>query len=298
MSVSRIDELEDEVQPAATTQGSLLRYALSAVAFLGGLGALELARGRFQRSQVFLPSKYPTGIWDPSIYGVPYEDVWFESEDRTSLHGWWIPHARATATLIYCHGNSGSIADRIGIYRQLRRLKLNIFTFDYRGFGRSSGQPSESGLFADARAAYDLLLGRPEIDPAKVLVFGHSLGGAVAIDLAVHRPAAGLVVQSSFTNLRAMAREMYPTAPIHWLTRNEFRSIEKVGRLEMPKLFIHGSEDGTVPYRMGEELFAEAAEPKTWLPVPNAGHNDVHRHRPFRYFRTISKFRKRCTARR
>lgn len=285
----------------ASSSGSVLgrwaRYGVPSLAVAGGIGALEVLRGRFQRSHLFMPSRYPTGMWDPSAFGMAYEDVWFESEDGVALHGWWIEHPKAVATVVYCHGNTGSIADRIGLYRHLRRMKVNIFAFDYRGYGRSEGVPSEKGLYADVRAACDQVTEAIGVDDDDLLLFGHSLGGAVAIEGALHRPVAALVVQSSFTDLRAMARHYYPGLPVHFFARNGFRSIDKVGRLTMPKLFIHGTEDGHVPIDEGRQLFAAAAEPKQWYPVRNAGHNDVHRHGSLRYFRTLTRFRKRHLGR-
>ncbi len=271
-----------------------LRYALGGAAVAGAVAGLEFIRSRFQQRQMFVPSRYPTGIWEPSTYGLPYRDIWFESEDGVALHGWWIEHEKARATVVYCHGNAGSIADRLAIYLELRRLKINIFTFDYRGYGRSAGRPTEDGVCADVRAAVDYVTGELGKAPSRTLLFGHSMGGAVAIDGALHRPVAGLVVQSSFTDVRSMAHHFHPSSPVRWLARNAFRSIEKVPRLALPKLFIHGTADGTVPFSMGEQLFAAAVEPKQWLAVPQAGHNDVHRHRPLRYYRAIGRFYRGC----
>lgn len=281
-------------EPRGSAGDRLLLYTLPPLALAGGLGAFELLRGRYQRSQVFLPSRYPTGIWDPSLYGLPFVDAWFESEDGLKLHGWWVEYPKALATVIYCHGNSGSIADRIDVFRQLRRLKINIFAFDYRGYGRSAGEPSEKGLFQDVRAACDYVTRELGVDFSELLLFGHSLGGAVAVDGAMHRPVAGLVVQSSFTDLRDMVRYLYPNFPMHLVIRNEFRSIAKVGKLTMPKLFLHGTEDGAVPFALGQRLYEAAADPKSWHPVANAGHNDIYLHGGMRYFRALSKFRKRC----
>lgn len=271
----------------------LRRVAVSSLALAGGVGLLEILRARFQKGQVFLPEPYPVGVWDPWNHGLPAEDVWFAS-DGVRLHGWWVPYAGARATVLYCHGNAGNLGDRVHIFRQLRRMRVEIFAFDYRGYGRSEGEPSEKGLFADARAAYDLVVGERGVDPARVILFGHSLGGAVAVDTAVNRPAAGLVVQSSFTDLCDMARCFYPSVPMHLITRNEFRSIEKVGRLTMPKLFIHGTEDPTVPFELGQRLYEAAAEPKEWFPISGAGHNDVYRFGGLPYFRALARFRERC----
>lgn len=274
-----------------------LRFAVPPLALIGAVGALELFRRRFESGRLFLPTRYPDGSWDPQAEGVVHEDVYFPSTDRTRLHGWWLEHPEAKTTLIYCHGNRGSIADRLRIFRQLLRIKANVFAFDYRGYGRSTGTPSERGLYADVRAAIDLLTERGH--PLESLVlFGHSMGGAVAIDGAWHRAVGGLVVQSSFTQLKDMARHRYPDLPMHWITSNNFRSIEKVPYLEMPKLFVHGTADEVVPYHHGEELFRAAAEPKTFLRVPDAGHHDVPDKGGLRYFHRLVRFRRELERRR
>jgi fermentation-respiration switch protein FrsA (DUF1100 family) len=294
LPADELDGPELELEPPdGDSAAKPLRMALPALIAAAGLGAVELARRRFQHSQVFVPDRFPNGIWDPSGFGLAAEDVWFSSEDGTELHGWWMPHPRAAGALLYCHGNSGSLAHRVGYFLQLRRLKVHVFAFDYRGYGRSEGQPSEQGIYRDARSAYRHLTGPLGQDSERIILFGHSLGGAVAIETAQHCDIAGLVVQSSFTSIRDMAKEMRPGLPLHLITRNQFRSIEKVPRLSMPKLFIHGSADGTVPHHMGEELFTAAAEPKEWHTVPRAGHNDLFRRGGVRYLRRLVRFRKR-----
>ncbi|MFQ5350437.1 MAG: alpha/beta hydrolase, partial [Thermoanaerobaculia bacterium] len=217
----------------------------------------------------------------------------FPAGAGVELHGWWIPHRRALGTVLYCHGSSGSIGHRVEVLAALQQLRTNLFAFDYRGYGRSTGQPSEAGLFQDARAAWDHLVEQLEVAPEEIILFGHSLGGAVAIDCALDRAAAGLVVESSFTQVRDMARASYP-GPVHLVARNQFRSIHKVGRLNLPKLFIHGGSDERVPPALGRHLYEAAAEPKELYLVPGAGHNDVHRHGGLRYLRRISRFRTRC----
>lgn len=269
----------------------ILRYSVPSLAVLGGLGALELFRRRFEQGRVFLPSRYPDGSWDPGSAGLDHQDLYFPSEDGTRLHGWFFEHPGARTTLIYCHGNRGSIADRLDIFRQMFRIKVNVFAFDYRGYGRSEGVPSERGLFADVRAAIDLLVDRGHPLPS-LLLFGHSLGGAVAVDGAWRRPVGGLVVQSSFTQLKDMARHRYPDLPMHWITSNNFRSIEKVPFLKMPKLFIHGTADEVIPYAHGETLYRAAAEPKSFLRVPNADHHDVPQKGGLRYFHRLIRFRR------
>lgn len=283
-------------EPRLPNSRTMLRYTLPSLALVGTVSMLELLRHRFQHSHTYFPSKYPTGIWDPSVYGVTVEDVWFESEDGVALHGWWMSHPKPTATLVFCHGNTGSIGDWVGLYPKLLRLKVNLFVFDYRGYGRSAGEPREDGLFSDVRAALDYVHEERQIDWSQLILFGHSLGGAVATDGALHRPVAGLVVQASFTQTKDMARVVYPNVPVHLFTRNQFRSIEKVPLLDMPKLFIHGTEDGTIPYEIGRRLYAAAADPKDWYEVPRAGHNDVDKHGSICYFRRLRKFFKDCVA--
>ncbi len=256
---------------------SLVRRAMPGLLTAGAVGALGQLRNRFEHSQMFLPEVYPNGIWDPAPFGLQAEDVWFESTDGVRLHGWWIQHPRAKGTLLYCHGNAGNLSSQIGAYQALRRFKLNVFALDYRGYGRSSGTPSERGLFADVRAAYRYLTEERGEPPTRIVLYGHSLGGAVAIDAALDCEVAALVVQATFTNTRDVARERFRTVPMHWLASTKFRSIDKVPKITVPKFFIHGSEDGTIPYAMGDALYQAAAEPKQWASVPRAGHLDVHR---------------------
>ena len=255
-----------------------------------------MLRNRLQRSQVFAPVKYPDGIWQPEAYGLPAEDVWFTSADGVRLHAWWVPHPKARGAVLYCHGNNGNISHRLGALLDIRRMKVSVLAFDYRGYGRSEGEPSEDGVYADVRAAFHHLTGPLGVDPAQVLLFGHSLGGAVAIDAARDCEVGGLVVQSSFTHIRDMVRTLYPRLPLHFVVRNQFRSVDKVAELEMPKLFIHGSDDPTVPLSLGRRLYESAADPKEWFEIPRAGHNDVYRHGGFRYYWRLQRFAKRCLA--
>jgi uncharacterized protein len=269
------------------------RSWLAALAPIAALGALEYARRRFLHERLFLPAPITDGKADPADFGLEPEDIHFASEDGTKLHGWWLTHPQAEMTMVYCHGNRGNIADRVDVLRWLLRFKTHVFAFDYRGYGKSAGKPSEEGLFADVRAALDELVKRG-IPLERIILLGHSLGGAVAIDGAFNRPVAGLIVQSSFTQLKDMARHRYPDLPLHLITSHQFRSIEKVPHLAMPKLFIHGTADEVIPFHHGEKLFAAAAEPKHFLSVGGASHQDVHLKGSLRYLYHISRFRRFC----
>jgi pimeloyl-ACP methyl ester carboxylesterase len=272
------------------------RIAIPSIALVAGGGISAYARNRFQTAHLFAPDRYPLGFWNPEAHGLPAEDDWFEAEDGARLHGWWIPHPTAWGTILYCHGNNGNITNRIEAFQNLRRLGVNLFAFDYRGYGRSEGEPTEAGVYRDVRAAWDHLVAKRGDSPKSILLFGHSLGGAVAIDGALHREVAGLVVQATFTQVRDMARTIYPGVPLHLIARNQFRSIGKVARLRMPKLFIHGSEDGTVPIDHGRRLFAAAAAPKEWYEVPRAGHSELHRHGGLRYYGRLQRFGRLCLS--
>jgi pimeloyl-ACP methyl ester carboxylesterase len=285
--------------PAAASRTWLTllgRVALPSLALVAGGGLSAYARNRLQTAHLFAPDRFPLGIWNPEAHGLTVEDDWFEAEDGTRLHGWWIPHATAWGTILYCHGNNGNVTNRIEALLDLRRLGVNLFAFDYRGYGRSEGAPTEAGVYRDARAAWDHLVGERGESPKSILVFGHSLGGAIAIDCALHREIPGLVVQSSFTQVRDMARTVYPRLRLHLIARNQFRSIEKVGRLRMPKLFIHGGEDAKVPTEHGRRLFAAAAEPKEWYEVPRAGHSELHRFGGLRYYGRLQRFGRLCLS--
>ncbi|MEM9556219.1 MAG: alpha/beta hydrolase [Acidobacteriota bacterium] len=300
--LQRLPETELEPAEAEPLPLRLLRAGIAPLvlaAGVGGVGALELARSRFQQSRLFEPTRHPHGEWDPSVYGIEFEDIEFESADGTRLHGWWMPVRGAASTLVYCHGNSGSIGDRLPIYqRLLALLRVNLFAFDYRGYGRSEGVPTEKGVLADARAALDWVRTERRVVPESTLLLGHSLGGAVAIDTALHREVAGLIVQSSFTQLRDMARVRYPDLPLHWITRNGgFSSIDKVARLEVPKLFVHGAEDETIPFDHGVQLWHAASAPKAFLTLRRARHNDLHVRGSLLYHSALRRFHRACLGR-
>lgn len=263
---------------------------------IGGIGALGYIRGRYQHNSLYGPDRLPEGIEAAGASELTTEDVWFQAPDGVGLHGWWIAHPEARGTILYCHGSSGSIVHRVDVFVGLARLRMNVLAFDYRGYGQSAGVPSEHGLFTDVRAAYDHLVGPLAQQPERLLLFGHSLGGAVAIDAARDRAAAGLVVEASFTDLKDMARTLYPQLPLHWVCRNEFRSVEKVAELRLPKLFVHGTADATVPLGVGRRLFEVAAEPKELYLVDRGGHNDLHVQGGEAYLHRLERFTRLCLS--
>lgn len=287
------DEVTDREKAAPAAPSRLLSVALSSLAVAGGLGAIGYIRGPYQRGKMFLPNQLPNGGSDPSG-PLPSVDVRFATEDGVELHGWWLEHPRARATVVYCHGSAGHLLHHGGILETLYGLEVSLLAFDYRGYGESGGEPSEEGLYRDARAAWDHVTGELGRAPQSTLLFGHSLGGAVAVDAALYRPAAGLVVQASFTGVREMARLRHPQ--LSWVARQQFSSIEKVAHLDLPKLFLHGTADETIPLEHSHELFTRASSPRQLYLVPQAGHNDVHVQGGIHYRRQLSSFIDRCLS--
>jgi len=219
---------------------------------------------------VFFPS-HEMAV-SPSVMEIPWEDVYFKTKDKVTINAWLFKNPHARSTLIFAHGNAGNMSDRLFKVKFFYDLGLNVFIFDYRGYGKSGGKPSEAGIYLDAQGAYDHLRSLGHINMDKIIFYGASLGGTVVIDLATHRNAALLVVESSITNAQDMARIYYPFVPFFILSL-KFNSIDKVRQLTIPKLFIHSPDDQVVPYRIGQKLFEAAAEPKEFLKI-QGGHND------------------------
>ena len=224
-------------------------------------------------SLLYLPSR--AILQTPAAAGLRFADVALRTEDGERLHGWWIPaSAPVIGHVLLCHGNAGNVGDRIPHVALLSAAGFDVLAFDYRGYGRSSGRPSELGTYRDVRAARDALLQQEGVDAARVLYLGESLGGAVALALAVDVQPAGLILQSTFTSVRDMARLHYPLVP-RALVPDAYPSLRLIRRLEAPLLVLHGDRDRIVPVMHGEELFAAAPGPKRIEVFAAVAHNDV-----------------------
>ena len=226
-------------------------------------GAMALAAPgnplvRLMNALLFFPSREI--LETPAV---PYEDVAIGA-----LHGWWVPATAPTiGQVLLFHGNAGNIGDRVPHITLLSAAGFDVLAFDYRGYGRSAGRPSEQATYEDARAARDAL------GPGRTIYLGESLGGAIALELAVHHPPAGLILQSTFTSIRGMARKHYPIVP-RALVPDAYPSLDLIPRLRAPLLVLHGSRDEIVPLMDGEALYEAAPEPKR-IEVLDAGHNDM-----------------------
>ncbi len=207
----------------------------------------------------------------PDQYGLKYEDIMFETEDKVSVNGWIVPSPDSRITVIFCHGNGGNISHRMDKVLFFRSLNVNQLIFDYRGYGKSEGHPSEEGLYRDARAAYDLA--KKRFPKTRIIVFGESLGGAVAVELALGRDVRGVILEDTFTSVREMCKEVFPLLP-KLIIRDQYNTARKIGKLKVPVFIMHSPEDEIVPYAMGRKLFQAASEPKEFLAL-NGPHNEA-----------------------
>jgi uncharacterized protein len=255
-----------------------------------------------QRELVFFPTRDVER--SPATLGLRSDDVRVRvGGDASSLHGWWVAADAADApAILYLHGNDlniGSEADLDRIAR-LHRLGFSVLAVDYRGYGRSDGPfPSEEQVYEDAEAAWTYVIQERRIDPKQAFIYGHSLGGAVAIDLALRHPeAAGLIVESAFTSIADLARAMYRMFPTDLLVNQRFDALAKVPKLRVPVLFIHGTADSEVPHAMSERLFDVAPAPKWLTLVPGGGHEDSGRVDEERYARAVQDLLDTVRARR
>jgi uncharacterized protein len=292
----------------------------------------------FERANLYFPDKHEFAT--PDQVGLPYEDVWMRTSDGVRIHGWFILASKqglagsqglsglsgsanqtvptglngqtgqTGKTLLFCHGNAGNISHRLDKVKRLLPLGVNVFLFDYRGYGQSDGRPSEQGTYRDGDAAYQWLVqklsfprasgGNPAMDPPpetarddgkrKIILYGESLGGAVAAELAVRHPeAAGLILESAFTSTVDMARRFFPRLPARWVIRNRYDTFSKVRGMRMPLLVLHSRQDDIVPFSMAERNLAAAGGPKQLAELVG-DHNEGYIDSGSRYTEPILKF--------
>ena len=236
-----------------------------------------------ERSGLFFPSR--DFYSSPAAEGLAFEDVHFDSAGN-ELHGWYIP-ASGNQVVLWMHGNAGNIADRLDQAVEMKRvLGVSSFMFDYRGYGKSEGRPSEKGLYQDAEAAFKWLTETRGINPGNIILYGHSLGSAVSVDLALEKGmnAGGMVLESPFTSAADVARTIYFGLPVGLVMSVKLDNIGRIGEVKMPILIIHGVSDTVIPFEMGKKLFDAAPEPKTFLPIAGGDHSDCYYVAPEEYW--------------
>jgi len=209
----------------------------------------------------------------PGELGLDFESVVFTSGDGLLLSGWYIPAENSELTVLFCHGNGGNMMHRLDSINIFHNLGLNCFIFDYRGYGTSEGKLSEKGTYLDARAAYEWLREEKEIPPDDIIIFGRSLGGSIAAQLASRVEAKALIIESSFTSYVDMGKKFYPYMPVRWFARFSYRTIDYVKSVHCPVMIIHSRDDEIVSFEFGLELYEAANEPKEFVEI-FGGHND------------------------
>lgn len=210
----------------------------------------------------------------PQDIGLDYETLWLETADGERLHGWYVPVSAARATLLFCHGNAGNISHRLETLRNFHELGLNVLIFDYRGYGQSTGKPSEAGTYRDADAAWHYLLDARRLAPHDIIIAGRSLGAAVAAELASRTVPAAVLLESAFISVPAMAAEIYPWLPPGLPGLYRYDNLARLAQVTRPLLLVHSRDDEIIPVAHARALFAAAREPKQYLEL-RGGHNDA-----------------------
>ncbi len=248
---------------------------LLAVGLFLGYGTLVATAYFSQTRMLFLPDLPGRAVLrTPASRGLAFEEVSLVASDGVGLHGWYLPHPRAVQTLLFCHGNAGNISHRLDSLEVFHELGLSVLIFDYRGYGKSGGSPSESGSYRDVKAAWAFLVDEKGIPPNRIILYGRSLGAAVAAALPDRNRAAALILESTFTSVPDLAQALYPWLPARWLSRYRYDTLGGLGGLSVPLLVVHSRDDEIIPFSHARRLFDAAREPKQLLEL-RGGHNDA-----------------------
>jgi fermentation-respiration switch protein FrsA (DUF1100 family) len=228
----------------------------------------------------------------PRQAGLEFDDIFFTARDGVRLNGWFVPHREARSTLVWFHGNAGNIGHRVDNIKLLHDLvKVNIFIFDYRGYGRSEGAPTEEGTYLDGEAALALMRERLGVDGAeRIVLFGRSLGAAVATEMATRFQSQALILESPFLSIAALARLFFPALPIGPFLQIRYDVQATIKKIKVPVLVLHGDRDGVVPFEQGKLVFAAAPEPKKFFIIAGADHNDTYVVGGEAYYRQLKEF--------
>lgn len=245
------------------------------VAVAAGILLVVITLRVIENQLIYFPPRYPEGFPSAQTVEREVEDVWLLTADGVRINAFYRSNPASKQVLLWFHGNAENIGYGLDHQRSLATIGVNILAVDYRGYGKSEGKPGEAGVYRDADAAYDYLIKLRHFHAEEIIIYGHSLGGAVAVNLASRRPCGGLIVQSSFTSARAMARRMFAIPLIEYAAKSRFDSLQKIRDVHAPILIVHGTRDEVVPFEMGQQLFAAAPEPKRFYPIEGAGHNNL-----------------------
>jgi len=280
---------------ATATRGRRKRLLPRTVLYVGlalviavALLFVGIRSGVIERSFIYFPDR--DLIADPAYVGLPFEEISFATSDRVQLHGWFVPGEKE-ATWLWFHGNAGNISHRLENLKLLHdELGVSVFLFDYRGYGRSEGTPSEEGTYRDGEAALAYLRSREDVNPDRIVYFGRSLGAGIAVELAISHPPFALILESPVPSIPELARRHYPFLPVWPLLRTKYDSLAKIEKVAVPLLVLHGDRDDVVPFGAGRKLFEAANEPKQFYTIRGAGHNDTYLVGGEEYFGALRRF--------
>jgi fermentation-respiration switch protein FrsA (DUF1100 family) len=260
----------------------------AALSFAALLLALFLGFRWYEQESMYYPTREI--VRTPAAAGLPFEDVALATPDGETLHGWWVPSGRTEAPVVlFFHGNGGNVSHRLEKLAVFRSLGADTLIIDYRGYGRSTGTPSEHGMYSDARAAYEWLTETRRVAPDRIVVYGESLGCAVGVHLAAEARTGGVVVESGFTSVPDIAQKRLPFLPVQWVLKHRFDTLDKVPRIDAPLLILHSREDELFEMSHPERLLAAARPPKRLVEL-QGGHNDAFLVSADAYHDALAKF--------
>ncbi len=250
------------------------------------VNAQQKAKGRtLDETLLFFPVKHPQGNWKPA--GLDFEDTAFQADDGTKLHGWYCPCKNPRAVVLYAHGNGGNLSYDAELMKHLQKqLRVTVLTFDYRGYGKSGGEPTIDGVLKDARAARKFLATRADLKESAIVLMGRSLGGAVVVPLAAESRPRGLILESTFSSLKEVAAHHYGVLA-EIVPKDRLDSVTHLARYDGPLLLSHGDADRVIPFAQGEKIFQSAKGPKEFVRIKGGDHNDPQ---PAEYYRKLEQF--------
>jgi fermentation-respiration switch protein FrsA (DUF1100 family) len=260
----------DNARPLPLPRSRVLTTGLIVLVLFG---SVFLGLRWYEQGAVYYPT-YDV-LHSPTDIGLQFEEVRIDTADGETVHGWWVPSGRPDApVLLFFHGNGGNVSHRLEKLAALHGIGADTLIIDYRGYGKSSGAPSERGLYQDANAAYGWLTRVRKVDPRRIVVYGESLGSAVAVHLASESPTGGVIIESGFTSVPDIARKMFPFLPVSWILKHQFNSIDKIDRIDAPLLILHSRQDELFEMSHPQRLLAAARPPKHLVEM-QGGHNDA-----------------------
>jgi fermentation-respiration switch protein FrsA (DUF1100 family) len=277
-----------------------LRMFLTLLMWLAiGYGAVVALMALFQSRLVYFPDMAREIVTTPQSVGLPHEAVEVHTEDGETLQGWWVPAVGAGAmpkgSVLFFHGNAGNISHRLEYLRMFHELGYSVLAIDYRGYGRSTGSPSEAGTYQDALAAWRWVAQARSVRPQDIILAGESLGGAVASWLAAQHTPRALLLFSTFTSVPELGAELYPLLPVRLIARISYDSVVNLRHLKAPVLVAHSPHDEIVPYRHGRALFEAASQPPACLEL-SGGHNQGFVHAREDWVKAVAAFLERSAA--